>query len=200
MPAFTANRGYPYSIGTDPADVPQAIQDLAEAVEADLLAVAGSIPSLVRPMARLRGTSSVTLNSAQTSRDMGFDLIDFNLGGALSVAHSPENIIIIPQLPGFWFAKGSVTYQAAGSSTLNEIGVQLRGGPLGNASLPLGQQDTHVQPPLSDSVRNHHVAGGQLCDGSTTGFRLRAYINRASGSASYTFLDHSLTFFRMTES
>jgi hypothetical protein len=200
MPAFTANRGYPYSIGTDPADVPEAMQALAEAVEADLQTVAGSIPSLVRPMARLRGTTPVTLNSAETFKDLRFDSIDFNLGGALSPAHNPDNFVIAPQLPGFWFAKGFVTYQSAGSSTLNEIGLILRGGNQGGATLPLSDQNTHVQPPLSDSVRNHHVAGGQLCDGSLIAFRLRAYLNRASGTASYTFLDRSITIFRMTQS
>lgn len=205
MPAFTVNRNYPYSVPTDPADVPQAMQDLAEAVEADLQALEGSVPTLVRPMARLRGTTPVTLNSAQTERDCPFDLIDFNLGGALAPGHNPASVIIVPQLPGFWFAVGHVTYQTAGSSTLNEIGVRLRGGVLGgsSAALALGDQNTHVQPPLSDSNRNHSVAGGQSCTGvqaNPTAFRLQVYLNRASGSTSYTFLDRSLTIFRMTQS
>lgn len=203
MPANTVNRGYPYSIPTDNNDVPGALQALAEAVEADLQALAGSVPSLVRPIARMRGTTPVTLNSAQTFRDMPFDAFDFNLGGALPpTAANGTNIVFTPQLAGFWFAIGTVTYQTTGSSTLNAIGLRMMGGPNGGSSGPLADQGTHVQPPLSDAVRNHHVAAGQLCNPAgipPTGFRLRAYINRASGSASYTFLDRQLTIFRMTQ-
>lgn len=199
MPAFTVNRGYPYSVPADNNDVPAALQALAEAVEADLQTVEGSLPSLVRPIARIRSTNNLFLNSAQTFRDVPLDIIDFNLGGAISPAQA-GGFLFTPQLPGFWFAVGSITYQSAGSSTLNEIGLRMMGGPLGLGSQPLADQGTHVQPPLSDSVRNHHVAAGQLCDGSSTAFKLRAYINRASGSATYTFLTASLTLFRMTQS
>lgn len=199
MPAFTVNRGYPYSVPTDAADVPQALQDLAEAVEADLQTIEGALPSLVRPTARVRGTTPISILPGQTTRDLLYDSLDFNLGGAI-LPLNPDSPYIIPQLPGFWFAIGSMTYQTAGSSTLNEIGVRMLGGPFPGSSTPLADQNTHVQPPLSDSVRNHHVANGQLCDGSTTTFRLRGYLNRASGTASYQLLDRSLTLFRMTQS
>lgn len=200
MPAFTVNRGYPYSIPADaPADVPVALQSLAEAVEADLQSIEGSVPTLVRPIARLRGTTPQIVTTGSTFKDLQFDTVEFNLGGALAAGHDPASIIVTPILPGFWMAIGSVTYQTSGSSPLNEIGCMLRGGVLGNASISLAEQNTHVQPPLSDSVRNFHVAAGQFCDGSTTAFRLRVYINRASGTAPYTFLDHSLTIFRMTQ-
>lgn len=199
MAALTPNRSYPYSVPTDPADVPAAMQALAEAVEADLQAVEGSVPTLVRPMARLRGTTPLTLPGVSSSLEFGFDSIDFNLGGALSPAHNPTSFTIVPQLPGFWFAVCHITYQTAGSSTLNEIGLQIRGGTFG-APAVLAHQSTHVQPPLSDSNRNHHVAAGLFCDGSTISFRPRVIINRASGTAAYTFLDRSLTIFRMTQS
>ena len=199
MPAFTVNRGYPYSVPTDPADVPEALQALAEAVEADLQSIEGSLPSLVRPIARLRGTTPQSIVFPNTVRDLTFDQMDFNLGGAIP-ALNPDNPIIVPQLPGFWFAIGSMTYQSAGSSTLSEIGVRILGGPFPGTTTPLGDQSTHVQPPTSDNVRNHAVATGQFCDGSTTVFKLRAYLTRASGTVSYQILDRSLTLFRMTQS
>jgi hypothetical protein len=199
MPAFTVNRGYPYSIGTDPADVPQALQDLAEAVEADLQSIENALPSFVRPIARVRGSTPLPIMNPSVVRDLTYEEVDFNVGGAIGPL-STITPYIVPLLPGFWFAMGTMTYQTAGSSTLNEISLQLLSTQAGSSG-NLAMQSTHVQPPVSDNVRNHHVAGGLLCTGTnSTVFRLRAGINRASGTVTYTILDRSLTIFRMTQS
>jgi len=194
MPAFTVNRNYPYSIPTDPADVAQALEDLARAVDADVENIADTIGA--RPLARVRGTTPQSFGSTIETIPLTFALTDLNVGGAIApLGGTPTTIT--PLLPGFWWAVGTLAYPTAGASSLNNIGLRLQK----SGSNALGsRQNTHVQPPTSDGVRNFCVSMGSFMNGTTDTFALQGFINRASGTATYTVYDRALTIFRMTES
>lgn len=98
MPAFTPNRNYPYALPTDPADVPTALQTLAEAIDLDLRNVEDQI--LARPFAQVSGTTPQTVvPNVQTT--MLFDFVDYDNDGMASLSQFPTRIQ--PQTAGtYW--------------------------------------------------------------------------------------------------
>jgi hypothetical protein len=89
MPAFTPNRNYPYALPSDPADVPTALQTLAEAIDLDLRAVEDQV--LARPFAQVSGTTPQTvLPNVQTA--MLFDFVDYDNDGMASLSQFPTRI------------------------------------------------------------------------------------------------------------
>lgn len=162
MPAFTP-RGYPYSVPTDPADVPQAIQDLAEAIDPDAEAQADSIGP--REVFRLSSTTVVSFASWVTftiSPPMPFDVMDANVGDALPTINGPTTRIT-PRLPGFWWFQGSITYPRASGATRDLFGVTLRQ----NGSFTMGRNATHLRPPASDGGNNVACSAGAFFNGTT---------------------------------
>lgn len=98
MPAFTPNRNYPYSLPSDPADVPHSIQDLAEAIDLDLRAVEDQV--LARPFAQVSGTTPQTVQPG-VSTTMLFDFVDFDNDGMSSLSQFPTRLV--PQTAGtYW--------------------------------------------------------------------------------------------------
>lgn len=61
MPANTVNRMYPYSLPTDPADVPGALQSLAEAVDDDITANLAPAALLPRALGHMRSSGTQTV-------------------------------------------------------------------------------------------------------------------------------------------
>lgn len=106
MVAFTANRGYPYSQTTDPADVPDAIQDLAEAIDLDMQARFDSV--LPRRTARVRGLSTAGRQffPATTQTELTFDFIDVDNAGIVDLGSFPTRLT--PTSPGLWGFWGSI--------------------------------------------------------------------------------------------
>ena len=67
MPGSTVPLGLPYPLPGDPADVPQAIQDLAEATEALYLSTSASVTAAQAPgCASLTGTTQAIPNNTAT--------------------------------------------------------------------------------------------------------------------------------------
>lgn len=89
MPGFTPNRNYPYALPSDPADVPSALQDLAEAIDLDLRAVEDQV--LARPFAQVSGTTPQTVQpNVQTT--MLFDFVDFDNDGMAALSQFPTRL------------------------------------------------------------------------------------------------------------
>lgn len=162
MPATTP-RGYPYSLPGDPADVPQAIQDLAEAIDPDVQARADSVGP--REVFRLSSTTIVPFSSTNpftVTNPMPFDVVDANVGGAIAAFSTPTTRIV-PRLPGFWWFQGSITFPRASAANRDLYGVTVRQ----NSSVTLARSGTHIRPPAADGSNNLTCTGGTYFNGTT---------------------------------
>lgn len=194
MPAFTPNRNYPYSVPGDPADVAQAIEDLAEAVDADVQALIAQVGP--RPMARVRGTvSSVQSGTGFTSAQVSFDTIDFNIGGAIGpLTDGTVNVL----LNGAWVVFGTAQYLAAGS-TFTEVGLDLVDR---NSNTEFARANTHSLPGVPENVRNMDLGGFHYRNpvNPDHAIFMRGFAQRNAGTAAFTWMNQTMTLLRMTES
>lgn len=194
MPAFTVNRGYPYPVPTDPTDVAGDIQALAEAIDTDLQALQAIVGP--RPMARVRGVSTVTSEGVTADFvDLPLELIDFNVGGAIAPLTSGRAKIL---LPGMWMAVATYIYTQPAGPNMASVGVSI----LDTANTEIGRSNTHVFPTGTEFARNMDVSGMTfVTPGSFDSLLLRAETRRFAGaSTAVTFRDRTLTLLRMTES
>lgn len=198
MPATTP-RGYPYSIPSDPADVPTAIQNLAEAIDVDVQAREESIHP--RPAFRLTGTESVTYASGgpvSKSFAQPFNTQDAMVGAAIDPVTGSVTRII-PRLPGFWWIHGSITWPRAGSAGLiRTFGITLQTG----AGI-LARNCSHIMPPAGDGSNNISVVTGQYFNGTTDYIEMigtAIYTASVPGGQSMVIRRRYLTAMRMTES
>lgn len=192
MPAFTANRNYPYSVPTDPADVPTALQSFAEAVDADIQALKDTVKG--REVGRVRGTGAFLTSSAGgNSSDLPYSFADIVTTPGLFMM-SANNTRVTPLLPGFWFVVGSVAYPRTTSGTpRNGFGVRLR-----RNAMEMVQNINHLPPSASDGIRTISLSTGMPMNG-TTDFWVLEFETRTASSTTDTYIvnDRSLTFIRM---
>jgi hypothetical protein len=191
MPAFTPNRNYPYSIPADPANVPEAIQALAEAVDADLQ----TLQSLVgpRPMARARGiTPVVASGSVTTFNTMPMEVLDFNVGGAVSL---PGDGTVQILSEGSWLGIASMSFPPS-SGTLSGIRMTIIDG----SNTEYADTSTNNFPVVPETQRTMGASGmAFFIPGVFDRTLLRAEVNRTAGGAAFTLRDHTLTLIRMTD-
>lgn len=203
MPAFTPNRGYPYPLAGDPAQVADALQALAEGVDADLVTLAPSI--VARPIARVVRNSAINFGTVDTVANINWEQLLLNTGGAVTTFPGSPQFAVVPALPGFWFATGQMTFREAGGA--------LPGGPIQYIDLELdwnntrlGRQSSTARPTgiVLGSGENHTltVGGGRLMNGTTDYFRMASTIVRpaANPNAPFTAFGASMTLWRMTQS
>jgi hypothetical protein len=192
MPASTVNRNYPYSIPGDPADVAQALEDLAKAVNDDVENLESTVG--LRPMARVRGTTPLTIVNANTVLTLPFELIDFNYNGAIAPLEG-DGTIIRPQLPGVWLCLATMNFPQPGASTVDLISLIV------NLNFIIGEAATHRHPTMAQGTMKLDATGfGFAVDGINDQAFIQAEIGRSSGTAPQTIRDRSLTLFRMTQS
>lgn len=202
MPAFTPNRNYPYSVPGDPADVPAAMQSLAEAIDTDVSALQQNVP--IRPAFSIRGTNAiraVTSPPLNTFESLTFDTELFNTGldytiSTTSVVNEGVVCVVRPQLPGFFWLLASVAIPRPTDGT-NRIEVKVGIRRENNAILV--EESSHLQPSASDGIRTGAVAVGAELNGSTEGLQV-AFSSRtaAGGLDTYTVLERTLTVIRMS--
>lgn len=201
MPGTTVNRGYPYSVPTDPTDIPGDIQRLAEAIDADLCVLTASIP--LRPALRLRGTQAVVANTSlplNTGEELAFDIEDFNTGIPYLVSQGTianEGFIfsIKPQLAGFYQVVGTVAIPRPTTGTSrNMLAVSV----LKN-SVTAARNSNHLQPSASDGIRTGSVRTGIHMNGTTDALSLKFSSSVAAGGLDqYTVTERTLTLVRMS--
>lgn len=197
MPANTS-RGYPYSLPTDPADIPGAIQDLAGAVDVDVEARADSIHP--RPTFRLSSTSTVrfttTVPGSFNNRFLPFEIQDVIVGGAILPLQG-STTRIVPQLPGFWWFHGSMAIPRAGATQMDMIGLTMQ-----TNSQVLARNSTHLAPPLADVNNLLSVSAGSFFNGTTDYVELMGTANPITvgvGQPSMNIIRRYLVGTRMTE-
>lgn len=118
-------RGYPYSIPSDPADVPAAMEALAEAIDGDV----GSVAATVRPRRafRVSGFSPVSFSTAFTTTNsytLPMEVNDFIIGDAIDPINTPTTTIF-PKFPGFWLFRAEIVYSAVGGSLMERVTIEL---------------------------------------------------------------------------
>lgn len=203
MPAFTPNRSYPYPVAGDPAVVSDALQALAESVDADLITLSSTIT--LRPLARVIRNSVINFGTVDTVANIEWEQILLNIGGAVTTFPGSPPFRVVPALPGFWFAQGQMTFREASGA--------LPGGPIQYIDLELdwnntrlGRQSSTARPTgaVLGAGENHTltVGGGRLMNGTTDWFRMASTIVRpaANPNAPFTAFGASMTFWRMTQS
>jgi len=195
---LTTARGYPYSIPTDPTDVPQAIESLALAVDADVQARDASIHA--RPVFRLSSTSSVPFYATAVftmNRVLPLEVEDVNVGGAITPIGGISQSRITPMLPGYWWFQAAMTFPRSGATSMDFIGITLQT----NTQI-LARNATPMAPPPSDGANNLSVSGGSYFNGTTDYVQLIGTSHAASpapGSPSMVVRNRYLLGMRMTE-
>lgn len=194
MPGTTP-RGYPYPVPTDPTNVPQDLQNLAEAWDADLTAVSNTIGT--RPSFRV--FSSVPQNllvAFASSFTLTFPSIDYNIDGAFTPTSGAAQSTITPLLPGFWWLTAACSYArpaALPAPNFDEFGISIQSG-----GTVYTKRNTHSEPVAGEN-RTLSVGTGVFLDGSTP-IQAVFTANRVTTVPIYTVYNRSFTGFRMTES
>lgn len=212
MPANTVNRGYPYPLPTDPADVPAALQSLAEAVDADvcdLLQVPG------RQVAQFRGTG--TFASPSPSQPLSppptdhfyrvpFTVEEFDTIGVEMQSQEIGNRLIFPTVPGFYFALATVQVPVLtiGGATVTYMGLQIRKGDATNPlSLATRLNGASHNVPVDSNDRNVRImsaGAGAFMNGTSDAFTVEWRADTTPNVSEYVINERVLTIIRMTQS
>lgn len=214
MPAFTPNRGYPYPLPTDPADVPQAFEDLANAIDNDVCALANGV--IARPASRFRGIAPYTSPTTQNLIDMQaiqftarlpFDTTDFNTANVTLQPMEAGNRLVFPEDPGFYFALATVTIPVLTiattpdffSLTFHKADVTVPN------SIVLGQRlgatSNFVAVDANDrNVRLMSLGVGCFMNGTTDAFSVEFLAETMPAVSGYALGERTITILKMTQS
>ena len=197
MPSLTP-RGYPYSDQTDPADIPQAIEDLALAIDTDVEAVSETI--IARPAFRVAGQNASIPLSHAVSPNLALVSLPFNrvvavTSGALEPLAGTQ-ARVVPALPGFWWVQAILNFPRANGANIDHFYLQVQTG-----ATVMTRAGSHILPPASNVSESLVATAGIFMNGTTDYFEMIGAINKtASTSGTYTFNSWSLFAVRMTES
>jgi hypothetical protein len=147
-----------------------------------------------RPMARVRGTTPLTIVNPNTVLTLPFETIDFNVNGAIAPLEG-DGTIIRPLLPGVWVCVATMNFPQPGASTVDMISLIV------NMNFIIGEAATHRHPTVAQGTMKLDAVGlGIAVDGINDQAFIQAEIGRASGTGPQVIRDRSLTLFRMTQS
>lgn len=142
MVAFTPNRGYPYSTTGDPADIPAALQSLAEALDVDMQDLDDAI--VRRPIAVVASsTSTRQVFPADQTTEATFDFVHVDTDGISNLSVFPTRLT--PTAPGLWMVWGEIETPPSQADTKSML-LRVNGA-------DLTAQDTHI---------NSGAAGGLM--------------------------------------
>lgn len=213
MAAITPNRNYPYSTAGDPADVPFALQALAEAIDVDVCTLIDGVAP--RQVARIRGTGSYASPTPSVAigsppfpsfNRVPFDTVDFDTVGIELQSQDPLNRLMKPTVPGFYFAIATVFVPVltTAGTTVSFLDISIN---RGNASAPASvasrqASSSHNVPSISfgGPVRVFSVSSGGFFNGTTDAFSVNFRADTSPNIASYPIGERSLTILRMTQS
>lgn len=205
MPASTPNFGIPYSIPADAADVPLALQRLAERVDTVLTSL--ELQARPRHMAQFFGNVPNVVPGTATSGVLTWQLTDFNTkrpDGIIPVSETPPAVVEVTDasttqltvnVGGFWFVSASVQIgTSASGSGIDLIGLDI----LRNGAVIQETPATLSHNPIFTADVTHVLtaSGGFLLSAGQT-VSVRARVDRSSGTASARFLNRSITLLRM---
>lgn len=208
MPANTANRGYPYSLPTDPADVPGALQALAEAIDDDVCALTESVTG--RPSSRFRGTGvfesfTTSLGSTVGTRRLPFDTTDFNDVPATVLSQEVGFRLIQPDVPGFYAVVATLDVPVLTfAATIAQMRLEVRRCDSTNPSLDgtllAGTTHHFAVDGVDRNVRRFSVGTASFMNGTSNAFSVEFFADTTPDVPSYAVNERSLTILRMTTS
>lgn len=211
MPALTANRAYPYATAGDPADVPFAMQALAEAIDDDVCQFGNGLTG--RPVARYRGVGTyaspspsqpLTPPPTDSYYRVPFTVEDFDTIGCSMQSQEAGNRLIFPASPGFYFAFATVYVPTLTlATTVTFMGLQIRRGiisnPLALASR-IGGTSNNVPVDLVDSsMRLMTIGVGIQMDGVDDALCVEWRADTNPDVAEYVIGERTLTILKMTQ-
>jgi hypothetical protein len=198
MPASTPNRGYPYSIPADPADVAGALEDLATAIDTDLTTIAPTIRR--RRVARATQPGSVSFGTTATTVAIPFSSLPVNEGTAVAVFPASPNDRIYPSWPGLWFVTASLSFFEADVSAnpaISQIDIAVD-----RNTTRIGRQTMRNRTAGAGTEQIHTLtaSGARLMNGTTDYYRVASNIVRpaANPNGSFSVFGCSLTMWQMT--
>lgn len=152
MPTPTPNRGYPAPVNSDPADVPGALQALAEAVDTDLATFPEQIRT--RPFFRLTASAPQKLAFTTSSRVLFTDLEENAESALLTTPVMP--VTEVRPTAGVWLLTATCSYgPPGGGGALDEL--LLRIFSTGVAG-QLAGSSVHSTPNTADGTRTLSVS------------------------------------------
>lgn len=211
MPANTPSRGYPYSLPADPADVPAALQALAEAIDDDVCDLV-ALAQAGRAVARVRGTTSFGSQSpsgigGNTINRVPWDTIDFDTGVGVQLGsqESGSRQVFVDQ-PGFYFAVATlqVPTLTVPVTSVDYTGLQIRRGSFsvpGTLATRLSGTGNHI--PVNNDDRNVKIlslSAGAFMDGTDHAYSIEFRAITTPTIAEYMVRERTLTILRMTDS
>jgi|SoiMethySBSTD1v2_1073268.scaffolds.fasta_scaffold07938_15 hypothetical protein len=208
MPANTANRAYPYSLPTDPTDIPGALQSLATAIDADVCALTASVTG--RPVSRFRGTGTFASLTPSLGATVGtlrvpFDTTDFNEVPATMQSQEVGFRMINPTVPGFYAVQAYVDVPVLTlAASIVQLRVEIRkvstAAPGGSGTLVAGT--THHFPVTSTdrNVRRFNAGSGVFMNGTTDAFSVEFFADTTPDVSEYVINERELFIMRMTTS
>jgi hypothetical protein len=193
MPANTVNRGYPYSIPADPADVPQAMEDFANAVDVDVQSQWDRLTR--RPVAKAWSTTPQTFQTVTSGTDfiVNFDNFQVNTDNFATLSGGR----VTPTLPGFYFAIATVSFgKPSGAVTPTNISTIM----LFNNVSVISRSGVNGTVLAADNTAEIVAAGGQLMNGTSDWLTAAFQVTAPSTVPIFTVYTRSLTIIRMTQS
>lgn len=151
MVAFTPNRNYPYSTAGDPADVPQALQDFAEAVDDDLETRDAVIRT--RPYAKLRGAGTVTF-PVNVQTPIPFEIEDFDTDSMADLTVS--RTLLTVRTAGLYWVHARARIYVTGAVPANPFVLLIL---LENGATAFGVNRMHSLSPGSPNYFDVSVSG-----------------------------------------
>lgn len=194
MPANTVNRSYPYSIPADPADVPQAMEDFANAVDVDVQSQWDRLTR--RPVAKAWSTTPQTFQIITTgapSRTVRFDNFQVNTDNFATLSGGR----VTPSLPGFYFVIASVSFgKPSGAVTPTHIATVI----VANNTSVVSRSGLNGNTLTADNTSEIVAAGGRFMNGTSDFFTTVFELVAPATVPIYTVYTRSLTLIRMTTS
>jgi len=203
MPASTPNFLLPYPVPGDPADVPTALETLAEQI--DLVLKDQEACAVPRPMAQFLGTVPNIIPGTATTGLFTWQLTDFNTTPSPCVfADGPPAVEPVVDAAtnqlrvnysGLWFIFGTVQVErTVPASNIDDIAVEFT---LNGSTTPhWARSSTHNVTTGGDTT---HLLDASVCmtlaAGDLVGFR--GAVARSAGAAPVTFNSRSITLLRM---
>jgi hypothetical protein len=163
----TANRNYPYPDPTDPADFPQGMQDLAEAVDTDVQALVDSLA--FTPFCVVTASVPQSVSSATTT-ELKYDTVTYDNDSIANLGADAYGLT--PPTSGLYFLHFSCRVpdlNAVGSGKIDAF-LRVAGADFGRS--------THAENPTGDPRMT--VSGFAILTGSE---RVAGTINMVSGAA-----------------
>lgn len=169
MVAFTPNRGYPYSQGTDPADVAGAIQSLAEAIDVDMQLLDNSITQ--RPFAAVRSVSATKqIFPSETLTEATYDFVEADTAAISNLTNFPTRLT--PTSAGFWLVWGAIEVPLAQSRTKDVF--------LRRNGADITRYEQHINDPTGTGGQMMTLAAMAFMNGTTDYFTMTFEPDQAS--------------------